>query len=345
MPRRNRQSKSSPGTQDLPDLVDGQGRRHTYLRVSVTDRCNLRCVYCMPPEGICRKPREEILRFDELLRLVRLLARMGIRKVRLTGGEPLVRRDIEQLVAEIAATPGIETVGLTTNGVLLGRLAAALRAAGLTRLNVSLDTLRPERFQRIALRDNYADVRAGIEAALQAGFAPLRLNVVVMGGINDDEICDFVRLTAGQPLDVRFIEYMPFQANRWHEAAFVPYRVMLQRIMREFPLACCDDDPQATTAGKHFRVPGFVGSIGFITSMSDHFCGSCNRLRLLADGGLKACLFDPHPVNLRPPLRSGASDAELESLIRRAVAGKAPQHPVTQDLVHLDNQSMIQIGG
>lgn len=327
----------------LPALVDAFGRTHTYLRVSVTDRCNLRCAYCMPREGVAHKPREAILRFEEIRRLVRLLARMGIRKVRLTGGEPLVRRDVELLVRMLADVEGIETVGLTTNGVLLARHTNALKRAGLTSVNVSLDTLRPERFARIALRPYFHEVLHGIDAALAAGFAPVKLNVVVLGGTNDDELLDFVELARDRPLEVRFIEYMPFRGNGWGRAALVPWAAMRSAIETAHALVPLETD--GSRVCRTFRIEGFAGTVGFIASMTDHFCGGCNRLRLTADGTLKTCLFSPGELDLRGALRRGAGDEQLERLIRAAVAAKPAQHVPASMLAAAAGRSMVEIGG
>ena len=267
-------------------LTDRFGRTHTYLRISVTDRCNLRCVYCMPAAGIITKPRDEILTFNEIERVAHLFARLGIEKIRLTGGEPLVRKNLPELVQRLARINGIRTVAMTTNGVLLKSHIKELKQAGLHSINVSLDTLRPERFERIALRSHYDDVLAGIEAALEEGFSPLKVNMVVMGGVNDDELLDFVELTKNRPINVRFIEFMPFKANQWAAGTFVPYVAMKASIDCHYELMPEPDNTRAGAAAKDFRIEGFTGSISFIPSMSDHFCDACNRLRLTADGSV-----------------------------------------------------------
>jgi cyclic pyranopterin phosphate synthase len=326
-------------------LTDSFGRRHTYLRVSVTDRCNLHCRYCQP-DGFVWKDRAEILSYDEIHRLVRLLAAMGIRKVRLTGGEPTVRREIEHLVALLAGVPGVETLGLTTNGVLLREQAAALRAAGLSAnaLNVSLDTLRPQRFIEITGEDRLGAVLDGIEAALEAGFSPVKVNVVVMGGVNDDELCEFVALARTRPIHVRFIEHMPFQGNAWHAVGFVPQPAMVREIQRHCPLhPAGDTDPAA--AAVEYQSPGLVGRIGFISPISAHFCGRCTRLRLTADGALRSCLFAREETSLRDLLRGGATDEALAQAVRAAVEKKAWCHPPEAELAAAAGRSMIQIGG
>ena len=325
-------------------LRDGCGRVHTYLRISVTDRCNLRCLYCLPPAGAVFRPRAELLTLDEILRVARLCAGLGVTKIRLTGGEPLLRPGLPGLVARLAALPGVRRVGLTTNGVRLRRHAAELRAAGLTDLNLSLDTLRRDRFERIALRDHFDEVQAGLAAALDAGFPRVKINTVVMGGINDDELAELADLARARPLHVRFIEYMPFAYNRWSRATFVPYRDMLAALRRTYPLAPVPaEDPSAVA--REFTAPGFLGTVGFITSLSDHFCDTCNRIRLTADGAIKSCLFHAAETGLRDALRGGADDAELERRLRAALAGKPAGHAPAEELVRLENRAMVSIGG
>ncbi|MDH3252372.1 MAG: GTP 3',8-cyclase MoaA [Ignavibacteria bacterium] len=327
----------------MNELTDGFGRTHTYLRISVTDRCNLRCMYCMPAAGILAKPKADILTFQEIERVAELFARLGITKVRLTGGEPLVRRNLPELVRRLVRIAGIRTVAMTTNGVLLRSHIKDLRQAGLTKVNISLDTLLPERFERIAHRSHHGDVLAGIDAALEEGFAPLKINVVVIGGVNDDELPDFVELTRERPINVRFIEFMPFKANLWNAGTFVPYSKMRTSIEQRYELL--PDELLQGAVARDFRIAGFAGSVSFITSMSDHFCEGCNRLRLTADGSIKSCLFYSAGVNLRAALRGGASDEVLHDMIRSAVILKPRQHPGMDEIAKLGNHSMIEIGG
>lgn len=326
-------------------LVDQFGRTHTYLRISVTDRCNLRCVYCMPAGGIVTKPKDEILTFDEIDRIVHVFARLGITKIRLTGGEPLVRKDLTSLVARLARIPGIQKLGMTTNGVLLKQHALALKESGLTALNISLDTLRHGRFEQIALRSHYEDVFTGIQAALSAGFSPLKLNVVVMGGVNDDELLDFVEFVRDLPVNVRFIEYMPFKFNSWNTASFVSFARMKQTIEARYVLIPLEVEKGVAAVAKDFRIDGWVGSVSFITSMSEHFCDTCNRLRLTADGSIKSCLFHPSEVNLRYAIRNGGPEEIVEDMIRSAVILKPSGHAPVEQLVAADNRAMIAIGG
>lgn len=275
--------------------------------------------------------------------MARVLASLGVRKIRLTGGEPLARRGVEGLVRELSGLGGIEEVVMTTNGVLLARQARILREAGLSRLNVSLDTLRPGRFRRIALSGDHEDVWAGIDAALLAGFSPLKLNVVVMGGVNDDELLDFVDLAKDRPLEVRFIEYMPFTRNGWPAASFVPCHVMGERIAERYSLTQCVRG--AGSVASTYRIEGFAGSVGFISPMSSHFCDDCNRLRIMADGTIKACLFGPPSGGLRGPLRDGTDDAGIADAIRLALSFKAAAHPPLVKLAGREDQSMARIGG
>jgi len=332
----------------LPDspnnLTDAYGRVHTYLRIAVTDRCNLRCVYCMPEEGVPWRPREEILSLEELLRVARVCARLGVRKVRLTGGEPTLRKGITTLVGWLAAVPGIDTVALTTNGVRLAEMAQTLRDAGLTRLNISLDTLRPERFARIGRREYFPQVLAGIDAAGAAGFSTLKLNVVVLAGMNDDELPDFVEFVRERPINVRFIEEMPMPGNGWDEWERFPAPKMKERLEQRYALVpVAGADPKAVAAD--YRIDGIRGTISFITPLSDAFCARCSRLRLTADGSIKSCLFHPAEVNLRHALRTGATDEELITLIRAAVALKPEAHPPTGELATANHRLMSDIGG
>lgn len=327
-----------------PDLLtDRFGRRHTYLRISVTDRCNLRCTYCMPSEGIEWKPRSEILSYEEILRISRVFVGMGIRKIRLTGGEPLVRQNLEVLVEHLGLLEGLETLAMTSNGIFMKDKAKLLKDAGLHMLTLSLDTLRRDRFAQIAKRDQFDAVMAGIDASLSAGFETLKLNVVVMAGINDDEILDFIDFVKDKPINVRFIEYMPFKDNQWSTAGLMPYADMRRVIESRYELVPCRQEK--SDVGKDFSIPGIQGTVSFITSMTESFCGSCNRLRLTADGSVKSCLFHPAEISLRDALRAGITDGDLSAMIHRAVMMKQEAHPPMADLVQVENRAMIQIGG
>jgi cyclic pyranopterin phosphate synthase len=324
-------------------LIDRHGRRHSYLRMSITDRCNLRCAYCMPPQGIDWAPRENILTADEIVRLGTIFVGMGITKIRLTGGEPLSRRDVGQIAERLGALPGLKTLAMTTNGISLAKRAETLRAMGLNALTISLDTLKRDRFLEIAKRDQFDAVMAGIEAALAAGFAPLKINVVVMRGVNDDEILDFVAWAKDRPINVRFIEYMPFPDNKWSTGGLMPYAEMRALIARDHELVPLVGE--RTAVGKDFRLAGHSGTISFVTSMTESFCGGCNRLRVTADGNIKSCLFHPAEQSLRDAMRSGGTDDDIERLITNAVDGKQAAHPPMEELMTMKNRTMIEIGG
>ncbi len=324
-------------------LTDRFGRKHTYLRISVTDRCNLRCTYCMPPEGIDWKPREEILTYEEIVRVARLFAQNGVTKIRLTGGEPTLRTDIEELIEGLAGISGIRSLLMTTNGVTLQHKAALYKQKGLTGLNISLDTLEPEKFAQITRRDHFDAVMAGIEAALSVGFESLKINVVLMAGINEDEMINFIRFAQDKPINVRFIEFMPFRLNGWEDQRLVSYAEMKARIQEHYELIPILREPSAVA--KDFAIRGFQGTVSFITSMTESFCSTCNRVRLTADGAIKSCLFFPKEISIRDLLRSGTSDDALLEAVHEAIWLKPEAHGTSQELVNSDNRSMIQIGG
>jgi len=326
-------------------LTDSFARPHTYLRISVTERCNLRCLYCMPADGVDLTPSEHLLTTPEIMRLARLFASAGITKIRLTGGEPTIRKDIVQLAEGLAGLPGVAAVGLTTNGIALQRKLPALKAAGLKLLNISLDSLREERFETMTRRRGLSRVLDTIFDAARQGFDPVKVNVVVMRGQNDDELLDFVELTREAPLNVRFIEYMPFDGNVWSDTKMVTYTEMAKRINAHYsPGLHRLPDPRGEVA-KNFRVPGFRGTVSFVTSMTSAFCGDCNRLRLMADGNLKVCLFGANEVSLRDAMREGATDKELLAIISAAVDRKKAAHAGMFAIAATPNRSMVQIGG
>lgn len=311
-----------------PAMTDGFGRRIEYLRISVTDKCNLRCVYCMPVEGLPWLRRDEILTYEEIAEIVRVLARMGLRRVRLTGGEPLVRRDLPALVELLAATPGIEDIALSTNAVLLADLAEPLRAAGVRRVNISLDSLRPERIDAIARRPgSHGRIMRGIEAAERAGFAPIKVNCVVMRGRNDDELADFARMTLTRPWHVRFIEVMPLAENLDVSAReFVSAFEVLERLRAIGELEPVAG-PEGNGPATYFQFPGAAGTVGVITPMSHNYCERCNRMRLTANGQLRPCLFGDLQFDLRGPLRRGEP---LEPVVRAALHVKPERHHLVQ---------------
>jgi cyclic pyranopterin phosphate synthase len=324
-------------------LTDSLGREQAYLRISVTDRCNFQCVYCMPFEGASWRPKAELMSYEEIVRLACIFRDLGVRKVRLTGGEPTVRKGLESLISGLRAVFGAGALGMTTNGHDLAEKASMYRTAGLSRVNVSLDSLRPERFERITRSRRFRQVLDGIQAALDAGFESVKINVVVMRGRNDDELLDFLELARNDPLEVRFIEYMPFAGNGWCGESMVPYsemRAAIESKVRLRPLVF-----ERSDVALRFAAEGYKGTVGFIASMTRSFCATCNRLRLTADGKLKTCLFSHREADLLTPLRSGASREELAQTIRQAVLRKPAGHEPLAILPTVPNRSMVQIGG
>ncbi|MBM4274421.1 MAG: GTP 3',8-cyclase MoaA [Deltaproteobacteria bacterium] len=317
-----------------------------YLRLSVTDRCNLRCVYCTYWRDWQKLPSGEILRYEELLRLTAIAAEAGIRKVRLTGGEPLLRRGLVNFIEKLKRLPGIDQVCLTTNGVLLKELAPALFGAGLRRLNVSLDTLKRERYRRITGSDRLPAVLAGLEKATSLGFNPLKINCVVLRGLNDDEILDIARLARDHPFQVRFIELMPTASRTWWQRHFLPMAEVRQRLA---VLGSLEPSIREAAAGpaRIFRAPGFRGELGFISPMSQHHCGVCNRLRLSSDGALRPCLLEEKELDLKGALRQGVSDALLGHLFQKVISLKLRKsaHPITGLKAIPCDLPMVSIGG
>ncbi len=324
-------------------LFDGFGRYHNYLRISLVEHCNLRCRYCMPEEGLDWTPDEDLLTSDEIVRLARLFVHEGVTKIRLTGGEPLLRPGVEAITEAIGKLPGLRTLAMTTNGLLLIKKFDRLQAAGVNLLNISLDTLRADRFESITRRKGLNLVIAAVKEAACRGYDPVKVNCVVMRGQNEDELADFVAWTETMPLEVRFIEFMPFDGNQWDESRLVSFADMLEIIQRRFPLERLSDGPNETS--KTFRVPGFRGRVGFITSMTENFCEGCNRLRITADGNLKVCLFGSAEVSLRDTMRQGASDEELLETISAAVGRKRARHAGMHTIAEMENRPMILIGG
>lgn len=326
-------------------LTDTFRRKHSYLRISLTERCNLRCLYCMPEAGVDLTKRSQLLSSDEIVRLAELFVAAGVDKIRLTGGEPTLRSDIVDLTRRLSALPGLTSLGITTNGIALARKLPELQAAGLTHLNISLDTLRADRFEAMTRRRGHARVLAAIGQALELGYDPVKVNVVVMRGVNDDEIGDFVEMTRHKAVNVRFIEYMPFDGNVWSDTKMVTYRQMMARVQEVHPegLQRCHD-PKGEVA-KNFHFPGFKGSVSFITSMTSAFCSDCTRLRLMADGNLKVCLFGANEVSLRDALREGASNDDLRAVVSAAVDRKRAAHAGMFQLAASSNRAMVKIGG
>jgi cyclic pyranopterin phosphate synthase len=324
---------------------DDFGRAINYLRVSVTDRCNLRCVYCMPPEGVEKQTHSEILRYEELLLIIRAAAELGICKVRLTGGEPLARLGLTDFVRMVAATPGIDDLSMTTNGTLLAQHAAELADAGLQRVNISLDTLREERFAQITRRDRLGDVWAGMAAAQAAGLTPIKLNMVVIRGLNDDEVADFARRTVTDGWHVRYIELMPIGANvDWASNGTVPIPEIRSRIEAEVGPLRPIHGPAGNGPARYYQLPGAEGTVGFIAALSDHFCRTCNRLRLTADGRLRPCLMSDEEIDLREALRAGAGVETIQALLAQAIRRKPERHHLNEARSPRD-RTMAEIGG
>ena len=328
----------------MTGLVDSFSRRINYMRISVTDRCSLNCTYCNM-KSVPRLSHDDILRYEEIHRVVQAAAGLGVKKIRLTGGEPLARLDLSELVELLSQVDGIDEISLTTNGTLLEKYAAELKAAGLKRVNVSLDTLKPDKFKLITGSDKMNDVLNGIEVAKRVGLNPVKINMVVLRDINDDEFLDFARLTFDEGWHVRFIEYMPFASPMTENSnRLVPTGEIIALIQESLG----ELKPCWPTSGngpaKYYQLPGAKGTIGFIGAITDCFCAECNRFRLTADGRLRPCLLDDYEVDIKGPLRNGASIEELEQLIQEAATLKREQH-------HLDegqapaNRQMWQIGG
>jgi cyclic pyranopterin phosphate synthase len=326
-------------------LIDGYGRIAADLRISVTDRCNFRCRYCMPPEGLPWMPKDELLSYEEIARLTRILVQRGIRSIKLTGGEPLVRKDLHVLVGMLRAIDGALDISLTTNGYLLAGEAERLSSAGLDRVTVSCDSLLRHRFKEMTLRDALQGVLRGLEIAAQSGLTPIKINTVVIRGVNDDESVAFAQLARSTGYHVRFIEYMPLDAQgEWTMAEVVPGREVLAAIDEVWPLEALNPNTPEPAASYGFA-DGAPGSVGIIPSVTEPFCDSCDRLRLTMDGQLRACLFSVDETDLRGPLRAGASDEELDLLAVSCVAGKWAGHRIGQPDFVKPSRSMSQIGG
>ncbi|XP_046859098.1 molybdenum cofactor biosynthesis protein 1-like isoform X2 [Xenia sp. Carnegie-2017] len=300
----------------------------------------------MPEEGVRLTEKDQLLTTDEIISLSKLFVNQGVEKIRLTGGEPLLRKDVVTICERLSQMPNLKDIAMTTNGVILSRVLPDLQKAGLNLLNISLDTLVPKKFEFITRRKHtgWHKVMKSIDMAVNLGFHPLKINCVVMKGLNDDEICDFVALTQDMPVDVRFIEYMPFDGNKWNFHKFVSYQEMLKKIRAKWSNVVKLENAVNETS-KAYKIPGFAGQLGFVTSMSEHFCGSCNRLRITADGNLKVCLFGAAEVSLRELLRSGSNEAELVDVISAAVLRKKKEHAGMFNIAKQKNRPMILIGG
>ena len=333
----------TPETYSIDPMHDSYGRRINYLRISLTDACNLRCVYCMP-ENMTFRPRQELMTDVEILFLVRVGASLGVNKIRLTGGEPTIRPSVVELVRAIAATPGINDLGMTTNGILLDKLAQPLADAGLKRVNISIDTLDGEKFHKITRWGHIDEVWRGIRAAESAGLTPLKLNCVVVRNFNEEDMIDLARLTLENDWDVRFIEMMPFgEISDFQQGNVVTFREMRQRVESLFgPLEEASYD--FVDPSRPFRIPGAMGTLGFISSVSEPFCQGCGRVRLTADGKLRLCLLRDDEVDLLTPLRQGATFEEMRSLMHDGAFHKPWGHGLAQGKF-AENRAMNQIGG
>ncbi|KAF9651584.1 molybdenum cofactor biosynthesis prote [Thelephora ganbajun] len=319
---------------------------HNYLRISLTERCNLRCFYCMPKEGVELAPKAHLLSDDEVIRLAEMFVKQGVTKIRLTGGEPTVRKGVVELVGRLKNLRqyGLCSIGMTSNGIALHRMLPRLVENGLTHLNLSLDTLDPFKFEIMTRRRGHDAVLKTLDIALSSNLQSVKLNAVIIKDLNDTEVPDFVELTKDKDISVRFIEFMPFTGNKWDKARMVSSSVLLTNLQKRYPTIIKATDELNDTA-RSYRIPGYTGSFGFISSMSDHFCSSCNRLRLTADGQIKVCLFDAKEISLRDLLRSGTSDNALLQTIGFAVRGKKEKHAGMEDIDVVTNRPMILIGG
>jgi GTP 3',8-cyclase len=329
-------------------LIDTFGRAIYYVRISVTDRCNLRCRYCMPREAPEWIENETLLSFDEIERFVRVAAAEGVRKIRLTGGEPLVRRDLPELIRRVAAVPGIHDLGMTTNATLLEKHAGELKTAGLTRLNISLDSLQRERFAFISKFDSFEQVWAGIQKALEVGFAPLKINVVVIRGFNEDELVDFALLTKQFPFFVRFIEYMPIGGDlqHWSRDKVVPCAEIRSIIEQHEQLQPVEIDAVDAGPERVFRLRNSVGRVAFISPVSDEFCARCNRIRLTSDGKVRGCLMRDGEVDFRKAFRDGASDDQVRDLLHEVMRRKPEKHLINSpDFKPSAFYTMNRLGG
>jgi cyclic pyranopterin phosphate synthase len=325
-------------------LIDRFGRRINYLRISLTDRCNLRCIYCMPPEGERKLRHKDILRYEEILRIARITIKMGINKIRLTGGEPLVRKGIQEFIPMLTSLKGLDDVSLTTNGVLLKDNVETLKAAGIKRINVSLDSLKRLNFKLITRSDYFNEVWEGIEKARDMGFYPIKINIVIMKGINDNEVLDFARLAIEQPYHIRFIECMPI-GLKTNSMAFVSNSQIEKAIVDRFgPLIPVNHEKNDGPAAR-FRFDGGRGEIGFINAISDPFCKDCSRLRLTANGAILPCLLSNTEVDIKDPLRRGFLDEELIKVFLKAVDLKPQCHPLTLEHDQRVYRKMCSIGG
>jgi len=328
-------------------LVDGYGRSIDYLRISITDHCNLKCYYCKPFSGRSHLKRSEILTYEEMLNVTRTAAAIGITKIRVTGGEPLVRKGVVEFCRMLSEIDGLKSLALTTNGIYLAEMAEPLFKAGVRRINISLDTLRPDRFEKISGYNSLPRVLAGIKRAEDIGMHPIKINTVVMRGINDDEIEDLARLTLDKPYQVRFIELMPTDSSAYgnYESLFIPVEEFMKKI-HQIDQVQIEPAKDSYGPARLCRLPGAVGKVGFIAPISWHFCGSCNRLRLTADGKIKTCLFSQQEIDIKTALRTGATQKDIINILRQAVAEKPSGHHLNaKEHQNACGRAMSAIGG
>ncbi|HEY7350312.1 MAG TPA: GTP 3',8-cyclase MoaA [Ktedonobacterales bacterium] len=331
----------------MEPLVDSYGRRIKSMRISITDKCNFRCTYCMPAEGLPWLKKQEILSYEEITRVARIAASIGIEQIRLTGGEPLVRRDVPELIRMLKPIPGLRSLSLTTNGVLLKKQAAALAEAGLTRINVSLDSLVREKFAQLTRRDQFDAVIEGLEELEKyPSIHPIKINAVAMKDFTEDEVLDFAVLARRKPYIVRWIEFMPLDADQiWRKEDILTGAEILAIIEKQYGPMTRLTDGDASETARRYRFPDGVGEVGFINPVSEPFCASCDRIRMTAEGKLRTCLFSTEETDLREPLRSDASDEVIEEVIRRAVWNKELKHYIGDKRFRRANRSMSMIGG
>lgn len=328
----------------MTNMTDKYHRTIDYMRISITDRCNLRCLYCMPEKGIKLFDHKEILTYEEITRVVRVAASLGVKKIRITGGEPLLKRDLDFLIASISSIEGIEDISLTTNGVLLKQYAQSLKKAGLKRVNISLDTFKKDRYREITRGGNIEEVLQGIEEAERLGLKPLKINMVPIRGLNDDEIEDFAKMTMQSERQVRFIEFMPFGSKElWSKDRYIATDEIKQRVSAIAPI-----EPvrlRQSGPARYFKFKDAKGVIGFISPITHHFCGSCNRLRLTSNGLLRPCLFSDTEIDIKSALRNNCDDRELERLLRLSIEVKPKGHDLGHQRDILSLRPMSKIGG
>ncbi len=331
-------------TQKDTSAHDNYKRRINYLRLSITDRCNLRCFYCMPEQGVKQLRHKEILRYEELLRLIRIFTGIGINKIRITGGEPLVRKGVVDFIKDVSQIEGVNDLSLTTNGMLLEKMARDLFDAGVKRINVSLDSLKKEKYYDITRSGSLSQVLAGLKKAQEVGFSPIKVNAVVIRGVNDDEVIDFAKMTEEHPFSIRFIEYMQIgEKSKWDKKLFVSSSEIKSRIEEYSKLELVDKTDKSSPS-TDYKIPGAKGTLGFISPLSEHFCMLCNRLRLTADGKLRNCLFSENEIDLKEALRLNDDDEAVSQIIRAAICAK----PEGYEKIEKDSskkRSMHTIGG